>query len=79
MYNKFKISNKKIYITIFILSFVCLMISAKLFINVAIYSDNFNTSPVAVYGGELWNSFSWIQMGLIFFISIISLFKINNN
>jgi hypothetical protein len=55
------------------------MISAKLFINVAIYADNFNTSPVVVYGGELWNSVSWIQMGLIFFIGIISLFKINNN
>lgn len=70
--------EKTLKISIFVLSFVCLIISLKLFWNLAIYVDEFNTSPDVVLGGEFWLSMNWLKLflsGAICLLSGISLFN----
>ena len=70
--------EKTLKISIFVLSLVCLIISVKLFFNLAIYVDEFNTSPDVVLGGEFWLSMNWLRLvlsGIICILSGISLFK----
>lgn len=64
--------------SIFMLSIVCLIISYKLFWNLGIYVDEFNTSPDVVLGGEFWLYMNWFKLGasaLICILSGINLFK----
>lgn len=46
--------NKFLNTSIFILSLITLLISLKLFWNMGIYVDEFNTTPRVVCGGDLW-------------------------
>lgn len=72
--------RKSLNISIFILSIVCLAISLKLFWNLGIYADEFNTSPDAVLGGSLWLYMNWLSLGCSVLISILSgvnLFRAN--
>ena len=64
--------SKSVNITIFLLSFICLIVSVKSFINIGILSDEFNTSPDIILGGELWLYMDWLQLGFLFIIFIIS-------
>lgn len=64
--------------SIFILSLFCLLISLKLFWNMGVYVDEFNTSPDVVLGGDLWLIMDWVRLGvsaLICVISGVNLFK----
>lgn len=70
--------DKILKISIFVLSLICLIISLKLFWNLAIYADEFHTSPDVVLGGEFWLSMNWLRLilsGGICVLSGISLFK----
>ncbi|AUN13752.1 hypothetical protein [Paraclostridium sordellii] len=70
--------DKILKISIFVLSLICLIISLKLFLNLAIYADEFNTSPDVVLGGEFWLYMNWLRLvlsGGICVLSGISLFK----
>ncbi len=70
--------EKTLKIIIFVLSFICLIISLKLFWNLAIYVDEFNTSPDVVFGDEFWFSMNWLKLflsGVICILSGISLFN----
>lgn len=70
--------DKILKISIFVLSLICLIISLKLFLNLAIYADEFNTSPDVVLGGEFWLYMNWLRLilsGAICVLSGISLFK----
>lgn len=70
--------NKFINGSIFILSVISLIISCKLFWNLSIYADEFNTSPDVVLGGELWLYMNWFKLGisaLIYILSGINLFN----
>lgn len=70
--------GKFLNISIFILSLVCLLISLKLFWNMGVYVDEFNTSPGVVLGGNLWLIMAWIRLGasaLICVLSGVNLFK----
>ncbi len=58
--------------TIFILSLICLIISYKLFWNLGIYVDEFNTSPDVVLGGEFWLYMNWLRLGISALICILS-------
>ena len=63
---------------IFILGIFSLIISLKLFWNLGIYVDEFNTSPSIVLGGDFWNVMNWIELFCLILIRIlsgISLFK----
>ena len=44
--------NKGLQLILFILSLICLIISAKLFYQLGIYVDEANTSPSVVLGGN---------------------------
>lgn len=70
------LGNKKINIGIFVLSFIALIISLKLFWNIAIYVDEYGTDPVAVYGGEFWLYMAWLRMPLLAIVSIVSGIKL---
>lgn len=63
---------------IFILGIFSLIISLKLFCNLGIYVDEFNTSPSIVLGGDFLNVMNWIELFCLILICIlsgISLFK----
>ena len=64
--------GKFLSISIFVLSIICLIISTKLFWNIAIYSDEFNTSPDIILGGEFWLNMNWLMFGFITFICVLS-------
>lgn len=59
-------------IVVFISSLTTLIISMKLFWNMAIYVDEANTSPSVVLGGEFWLYMEWLKLGLLLVICIIS-------
>ncbi|GAA0085804.1 hypothetical protein UT300007_22430 [Clostridium sp. CTA-7] len=64
--------GKFLNISIFVLSIISLIISTKLFWNIAIYSDEFNTSPDIILGGEFWLNMNWLMLGFITFICVLS-------
>lgn len=64
--------SKILNISIFILNVICLLISLKLFWNIAIYVDEFNTSPDVVLGGSLWLTMDWIRLGALILLCILS-------
>ena len=41
-------------IVIFLLTTICLFITANLFMNMGIFVDEYNLSPDIVLGGEFW-------------------------
>lgn len=70
--------GKFLNISIFVLSLICLLISLKLFWNMGVYVDEFNTSPDVVLGGNLWLIMDWIRLvisAVICVLSSINLFK----
>lgn len=72
--------GKFLNISIFVLSIICLIISIKVFYNIGIYVDEFNTTPSIILGGEFWLYMSWIKLlftALISILSGISLFNKN--
>lgn len=64
-------NNNKLNIIVFILSIICFFISLKLFFNMMVFVDEYNTSPDIVCGGEIWLFLNWIKLGLLFIISFI--------
>jgi len=64
--------NKLINISIFALSTVSLVISVKLFYNMGIFVDEFNTSPDVITGGEFWLLMDWARLGLSALICLLS-------
>jgi uncharacterized membrane protein len=65
---KGKISN----FIIFIFSLMALLISMKLFWNMGVFVDEFNTSPDVVLGGDFWLLMEWLKFGLLFVVTILS-------
>ncbi len=63
-------------IVIFVLSFISLVISLKLFWNTAVYVDDFGASPTDVYGGDFWLYMAWLHLGLLAIITFISGMKL---
>lgn len=55
-----------------ILQIVCLLISMKLFWNTAVFVDEYNLSPDIVLGGMRWLIMSWIVLGLLVAIIILT-------
>lgn len=66
------IKSKFLNISIFLLSLICLLISLKLFWNIGIYADEFNTSPDVILGGNLWLIMNWVQLGASVLICALS-------
>ena len=64
--------NKIINMSIFLLSLISLIISLKLFWNMGIYVDEFNTSADVVLGGNLWLYMDWLRLGFSALICLLS-------
>ena len=64
--------SKIINMSIFLLSIISLIISLKLFWNMGIYVDEFNTSPDVVLGGNLWLYMDWLRLGFSALICLLS-------
>ena len=64
--------NKGLQLILFILSLICLIISAKLFYQLGIYVDKTNTSPSVVLGGNFGVWLEWKHLELIGAISVLS-------
>lgn len=64
--------SKIINMSIFLLSIISLIISLKLFWNIGIYVDEFNTSPDVVLGGNLWLYMDWLRLGFSALICLLS-------
>jgi len=60
------------FTVIFVLSFISLLISLKIFWNIAIYIDDFGASPSAIYGGDFWLNMEWFCLGLLLVLCVIS-------
>lgn len=57
---------------IFIGSLLALIISVKLFWNMGIFVDEFNTSTDAVCGGRFWAYIDWFRLFVLAIIAIAS-------
>lgn len=64
--------RKTASIMVFILSLIALFISIKLFWNMSVFVDEFNTSPDVVLGGEFWLYMNWLRLGCLSIICILS-------
>lgn len=74
--------KKLIYISIFILSFISLIISLNLLWNMGIFADEYNVSPKDVCGGDFWLLMYWLRLALtavICTLSGIGIFRKNSN
>lgn len=54
---------------VFLASFACLVISLRLFVNMAIFVDEYNSSPTLVCGGGFWLMMDWLRLGFLFLLS----------
>lgn len=61
--------KRGVTIIIFAFSFISLVISLKLFLNIAVYIDDYSTyptaSPSAIYGGDFWLYMAWLRLLLL--------------
>lgn len=66
---------------IFLSSAFCFCVTYDQFISIAYFADEFCTSPIAIYGGQMENLFSWIELLLLAvttlasFILTVKIFK----
>lgn len=68
--------NKIFSIAVFLISFISLIISLKLFWNMAIFADEYNSSPGIINGGEFWLYMDWLRLLLLFLLCIVSAINI---
>lgn len=68
--------NKKFSIAVFLISFISLLISLKLFWNMAIFADEYNSSTTIIHGGNFWLLMDWLRLLLLFLLCIISVINI---
>lgn len=69
--------NKKIGSSmLFVFSVVALAISLRLFWNMGIYVDQYNTNLSTVCGGDFWLYMEWLRLGLLGIITLISGIKL---
>lgn len=68
--------SKRINLILFILSSISLIISVKVFWNIGIYVDEYNTSPNIVYGSDFCLLMSWLRLFILGVLTLISLIKL---
>lgn len=74
--------KRKLSIILFMLSLFLLAISLKLFWNLSIFADEYNSSPIIINGGEFWLAMDWLRLLLLFLMCIasgISIFRVDKD
>lgn len=61
---------------ILLLSITCLIISSKLFWNICVYVDEYNTTTSIVLGNYFWNCTYWFMLIFNFLICVLSGIKL---
>lgn len=64
--------RKVVSLVIFVCSLAVFLISARLFWNMGIYVDEYNTTPSAVCGGEFWLCMDWVRLLLSGTVAVFS-------
>lgn len=64
--------KKTVSFVIFICSLAVLLISMRLFWNMGIYVDEYNTTPSVVCGGEFWLCMDWARLLLSGIAAVLS-------
>ena len=64
--------KKGLSIAVFLLSFISLFISVRLFWNMGLFVDEYNLSLDVVNGGEFWVSMDWLRLVLLFLLCVVS-------
>lgn len=72
-------NRRFVSIIIFTISSLTLLISLKLFFNMAIFADEYGLSPGDVTGSDFWLSMDWLRLLLLFILCIISAANIFSN
>lgn len=67
-----KMKQKWMMGIIFVCSLLILVISVRLFFNMGIYADEYNTTPDIVFGGRFWLSAAWLRLALSGLLTVIS-------
>jgi len=70
--------KRTINIVIFILSLICLLISIRLFWNMGIFADEYNTSPSIMCGSDFWLNMDWLRLALLSAVCILSVINISS-
>lgn len=65
--------------SILLLSIFSFIISTKLFWNISLYVDKYNTSPSIVLGNSFWNYSYWFMILFNFLIIVLSAYKFFKN
>lgn len=69
-------THKFINISILVLSAASFIISCGIFLNVAVYVDENNTSPSVVFGGYFWNQLYWVMILFNFIMLVLSVIRL---
>lgn len=68
--------KKRFSVITFVLSFLSLIISLKLFWNLAVFADENNSSPATINGGEFWLIMDWFRLLLLLLLCVVSVINI---
>ena len=71
--------NKFVKWTLVFGSLISLVITMHRFYNVGIYSDEFGSSPVLIFGGEFGLYLEWVNLFLIFGLFIVSIMNLHSD
>ncbi|MCD7872358.1 MAG: hypothetical protein LUG21_03470 [Clostridiales bacterium] len=66
--------KKLLFIVMALISIGSLLIETKLFYNIALFCDQYNSSPQIVYGGNQYLILSWINLALMAVLCILCIF-----
>lgn len=61
-----------LYALIFLISSASLIISLRLFSNMAVFADENNITPASMVGGSFWNNMDWLRLVLLAAVCVIS-------
>lgn len=64
--------HKLVNVLMFLLSLVVLIISMRLFYNLAVYCDEYNASPDLIYGGNWGVILEWVKLIILFLMCVLS-------
>lgn len=67
--------KKIMQVFIFVASVFCFIIHAVTFFNMATYSDEYNTTPANVLGGDIWLFLNWFTLFVLFAMCIASFYN----
>lgn len=63
--------QKRLIQILIVISLIVLVISTKLFWNMGIYVDEYNSTPSLITGGDFWLLMDWLRLVLLGIVPIL--------